>query len=485
MGKPVLATAHGGSLETVVDGETGWLVPPGDPPAMAQTIARALQHPEKLREMGEKGRLWVSEHFTADTLCQKTFEVYQELDGRRRRKKSHQSLTVMQLLPELNGGGVERGTLEIGKYLARQGHRSLVVSAGGRLVAQLVAEGSEHIRMPVGGKSPLTLRFIAGLRRIIRDEQVDILDLRSRMPAWIGFLAWKSLPPSERPCLITTFHGFYSVNAYSAVMARGETIIAVSASIARHIAENYSKTENVRTIVRGVDLSVFSPEKISPEKLAALRQNWRLAADVPTLMLPGRIARWKGQDVFLQALALLRCPRFQAVLLGDYKEGGAYTGKLRQLIKRLGLAEKVRLAGYCSDIATAYLLADLVVSASSKEPEAFGRASVEAMAMGKPVVATAHGGSLETVIDGENGWLVPPGDATAMAKAIDAALAMGEAALQGIGAQGQSWVRSQFTTEKMCEQTLAVYRDCLMAKHRLASVVEEERAATAPSDDKK
>ena len=465
MGTPVIATAHGGSLETVVDGETGWLVPPGDPPAMAQAIAQALKHPEKLREMGGKGRLWVNQSFTADLLCQKTFEVYEELDARRWRKKSHESLTVMQLLPELDGGGVERGALEVGKYLARHGHRSLVVSAGGRMVAQLVAESSEHIQMPIGGKSPLTLRFIAKLRRIIRDEQVDILHLRSRMPAWIGFLAWKSLPPGERPCLVTTFHGFYSVNAYSAIMAKGEAIIAVSQSIAQHIAQNYGKTENVRTILRGVDLDVFSREKVSPEKLAALRQSWRLADGIPTLMLPGRITRLKGQDVFLRALSLLRCPRFQAILVGDHAKSGAYAGELRQLIERLGLAGKARLVGHCDDMAAAYLLADLVISASSTGAEAFGRASVEAMAMGKPVVATAHGGSLETVIDGENGWLVPPGDAMAMAQVIDAALAMGEETLRRIGAQGQSWARGQFSTEKMCEQTLAVYGDCLKKRN--------------------
>jgi glycosyltransferase involved in cell wall biosynthesis len=461
MGKPVLATAHGGSLETVVDGETGWLAPPGDPPAMAQAVAHALKHPEKLKAMGEKGRLWVSGHFTADLLYEKTFEVYQELEARRQRKKSHESLTVMQLLPELDSGGVERGVLETGKYLAGRGHRSLVVSAGGRLVAQLVAEGSEHIRMPIDAKSPLALRLIAKLRGIIRDEQVDILDAHSRMPAWISFLSWKSLPPDERPCLVTTFHGFYSVNAYSAIMARGEAIIAVSNSIAQHIGQNYGKRQNVRTILRGADLNIFSPEKISLEKLAALRQKWRLAADVPTLMLPGRITRLKGQDIFLHALALLRCPRFQAVLVGGYKEGGAYIGELRRIIDQLGLAGKVRLAGYCDDMATAYLLADLVVSASSKTPEAFGRTSVEAMAMGKPVVATAHGGSLETVVDGENGWLVPPGDAIAMAQAIDTALAVGEGTLRRIGAQGQSWARGQFSTERMCEQTLAAYRDCL------------------------
>jgi glycosyltransferase involved in cell wall biosynthesis len=461
MGKPVVATAHGGSLETVIDGETGWLVPPGEPRAMAQAITQALAQREQLPKVGEKGRRWVSEHFTAESMCRKTLDVYQELAVRRRREKCDKPLTVMQLLPELDGGGVERGTLEMGKYLAEHGCRSLVVSAGGRLTGQLSSEGSEHITMRIGDKSPLTLRYILPLRRIIRDERVDILHLRSRMPAWIGYLAWKSLSAEERPRLITTFHGFYSVNDYSAIMTKGETIIAVSESIAQHIHKNYGKKENVRTILRGVDLNVFSPEKISPEKLASLRRAWHLLEGVPTLMLPGRITRLKGQDMFLQALSMLRCARFQAVLVGDYDEGGAYVGELRELIERLELVGKARLVGHCGDMATAYLLADLVVSASSKEPEAFGRTSVEAMAMGKPVVATAHGGSLETVINGENGWLAPPGDAQAMAQVIDAALAMGEETLKRIGTQGQSRVRNSLSTEKMCEQTLAVYRQCL------------------------
>ena len=154
---------------------------------------------------------------------------------RKRQREPARSLTVVQMLPELEGGGVERGTLELGKYLAEHGHRSLVISAGGRLVGQLEREGSKHIPWNVGSKSPICLKYILPLRRLLQKEQVDVLHLRSRMPAWVGYLAWKSLPKSKRPALVTTFHGFYSVNSYSAIMTKGDGIIAVSESIKKHI----------------------------------------------------------------------------------------------------------------------------------------------------------------------------------------------------------------------------------------------------------
>ncbi len=367
----------------------------------------------------------------------------------------------MQMLPELDGGGVERGTLEAGRYLVRQGHRSLVVSGGGRLVEQLEAEGSEHIRMDVGRKSLLTAGYVLPLRKLMRREKVDILHLRSRVPAWVGYLAWKSLPESERPVLVTTFHGFYSVNGYSAVMAKGEVVIAVSDAIRSHIAERYGRKEKVVTIHRGVDGESFSPALVSEDRLAALRRQWRLQDGGRVIMLPGRFTRWKGQLVLLHALALLKGNDYQAVLVGDPGENQGYAAELREAVRDGGLEETVRMVGHCQDMPAAYLLSDLVVSASSGQAEAFGRVTVEAMAMGRPVIATAHGGSLETVVDGETGWLVPPGDAQAMAVAIDKALRLSADALKSIGDKGRSRVLAEFTTETMCRQTLGLYLDLL------------------------
>ena len=462
MGRPVIATAHGGSLETVVDGTTGWLVEPMNPRAMADAISRALAAPELCRRYGQTGRQWAGTRFTAEVMCDKTLALYRDLQENRQLRRSKKILTVLQMLPELEGGGVERGTLEMGKYLAAHGHRSLVISGGGRMVDQLEREGSTHITMRVGEKSPICLRSLLPLRRLLKREQVDILHLRSRMPAWIGYLVWKSLPSRRRPVLVTTFHGFYSVNGYSAVMTKGEAIIAVSDSIRRHIAECYGKKDRVTLIFRGVDSEQFAPERVERRRVDALRTNWGIEnIRRPVIILPGRLSEWKGQGVFIDCLDRIRHLPFLALCIGDTEENPSFTRKLREKIAALELGEKIRLVGHCNDMPAAYLLADLVVSASSSEPEAFGRTTVEAMAMGRPVIATAHGGSLETVVHGETGWLVRPADPEALANGILQALECDAETLNLYGERGRQRVAGRFTTKSMCERTMGVYTQSL------------------------
>ena len=468
MGRPVIATAHGGSLETVVDGVTGWLVPPSNPHAMAEAIRQALADQVRLRRMGAEGKDWVTRHFTASLMCNKTVDLYMRLLEEKEAKRTGRCLTVVQMLPELEGGGVERGTLEVGRYLAGKGHRSIVISGGGRLVSQLEKEGSRHITWTVGSKSPLSLRYVLPLRRLLQKNKVDILHLRSRMPAWVGYLAWKSLPECRRPILVTTFHGFYSVNAYSAIMAKGTGVIAVSDSIRRHIRERYGREEGVTLIFRGVDMQQFATEHVDPMRVENLRQQWGINAQTPLIMLPGRLTRLKGQDVFIKCLGMLRHQDFQAVLVGDTEENPGFVEELRQLTAHSGLAGKVRMVGHCMDMPAAYALADIVISASSSEPEAFGRTTIEAMAMGKPVIATAHGGSLETVVDLETGWLVQPSDPIDMARALDEALSMEASRLAEFGEKGKVRVRENFTTDSMCEQTEALYRKLLGGRRALA-----------------
>lgn len=372
-------------------------------------------------------------------------------------------ITVVQLLPELDAGGVERGTLELGAHLSRAGHRSLVVSNGGRLVTQLEAAGSRHIRLPIGRKSPLTLAYILPLRRLLKREKVDILHLRSRVPAWVGYLAWKSLPAHDRPRLVTTFHGFYSVNGYSAIMTRGEKVIAISDTIRKHLVDRYQlAAERIELIYRGVDEAVFRPDLVSPERLARLRQQWHLepTGSKPLIMLPGRVTAWKGHDLFLESLAGLKQLNWTALCVGEVNRASKFWTHLHEMLKRLDLDTRVYFVGNCPDMAAAYLLADIVVSASNTEPEAFGRIAVEAQAMGRPVIATAHGGSLETVRDRETGFLVPPGDPKAMAGALEQLLA-DPAKGKSLGQNGTTWVRNNFSTEKMCRQTVAVYNRLL------------------------
>jgi len=381
-------------------------------------------------------------------------------------EKGPESLTVMQLLPELNSGGVERGALEMGRYLVRQGHTSIVVSGGGRLVQQLQKEGSRHILKNIGSKSPLALLYIWPLRQAMKKLKVDILHLRSRMPAWVGYVALKTLAPRDRPVLVTTFHGFYSVNGYSAIMSRGDGVIAVSGSIQQHTEQNYKRKENVRLIFRGVDAETFDLEKVEPKRIDSLKQTWGIDPALPVLMLPGRLTRLKGQDIFLNSLLLLKNNRFQAVIVGDTEENQSYSDELKSIIQKNNLTEKVRLVGHCTDMPAAFMVADIVLSTSSSEPEAFGRTTVEAMAMGKPVIATAHGGSLETVVHGENGWLVRPADPGALAAAIDDALTIGREQLKKIGEKGKLRVAENFTAETMCKQTVAFYLELLGKRQR-------------------
>ncbi len=378
----------------------------------------------------------------------------------------NRSLTVMQLLPDLNSGGVERGTLELGRHLVRNGHKSIVVSAGGRLVEQLEKDGSCHLTKAIGSKSPLALLHIWPLRQEMKKMGVDILHLRSRVPAWVGFIALKILPRKYRPVLVTTFHGLYSINRYSAIMSKGDGVIAVSRNVQNHIAENYNRDKNVRLIFRGVDVESFDQGKIDSRRVKILSDAWGIDTSKPLLMLPGRLTRWKGQEVFLKSLLLVKNADFQAVIVGDVEDNPGFTAELRDFIEKNNLANRVFLTGHCNDMPAAFLLADIVLSTSSSEPEAFGRTTIEAMAMGKPVIATAHGGSLETVVPGETGWLVKPADSLDLALTIDKALAIEKEQLRKMGENGRKRIQANFTAEAMCEQTIAFYYELLSEREK-------------------
>lgn len=467
MGKPVIATKHGGSLETIRDGETGWLVKPADPASLADALRTAIEQKERLRDVGLKGRAWVQKHFTARRMCEKTLALYENLVEEKLRRKSGELLSVAQLLPDLEGGGVERGTLELGKYLCQNSHRSFVISGGGRLVDQLVREGSYHLRWKIGSKNPMIIRYFLPLRRFLLREQIDILHLRSRMPAWLGYVVWKTLPKKKRPILVTTFHGFYSVNRYSAIMTKGMGKIAVSKGIENHIKEKYGVKNGISLIYRGVDKEVFDPKAVSPDRVARLSEKWGVKADIPVIMLPGRLTPWKGQDTFIEALSLMKNMEFQAYIVGDTSENQYFTKQLETMISQLGLENVVRMVGHCNDMAAALMLADVVVSASSREPEAFGRTTIEAMAMGKAVVATAHGGSLETVTPGVTGWLVKPGDAQDLAYGLINALKSADDLIK-FGEAGQEMANMNFSTHSMCEKTIALYKE-LFKKHKISA----------------
>ncbi len=307
-------------------------------------------------------------------------------------------LTVVQLLPALESGGVERSTLEIAEALVRAGHRALVVSAGGRLLPRLRALGAEHIQLDIGRKSLLTLRHVRALRALLVCENVHLLHARSRLPAWVGVLALRGLRPAQRPRLVTTVHGLNSPSRYSAVMTRGERVICVSQTVRDYVLQHYPQTDprKLRVIPRGIDPAAF-PRASMPDREArawAAAQHPALAGDGPLLLLPGRGTRLKGHADALTLLAALRRDGSDARLwLPGAREAGreSYIAELEAQAGTLGVANAIAFTAPTDAIARAYAASDLVLQLSRK-PEAFGRTVVEALAVGRPVLGWAHGG---------------------------------------------------------------------------------------------
>jgi glycosyltransferase involved in cell wall biosynthesis len=366
---------------------------------------------------------------------------------------------ILQVLPELRTGGVERGTIEIAGAIAHSNWRPLVASAGGAMVSSVAYVGGEHITLPLASKNPLVIwRNTKALEKIIRKYQVDIIHARSRAPAWSAWLAAKR---TKIP-FVTTFHGVYGLHPkikklYNAIMTKGERVIAISHFVADHIEKNYQVDSSIiRIIHRGVDLSLFDPKRIIPQRMIDLTTRWRVPDDLPLIVMPARITRWKGQHILIEALAQLPHRHFFCLLVGDDMGHPGYRKEIEALIFAKGLEEHIRLAGNTPHMAEAYMLADLVV-APSIEPEAFGRVPVEAQAMGKLVIATDHGGACETIIEGETGWRVAPGDSKELAIAIERALNLTKEEKDCISNNAIQHVRTHFSANIMRQKTLDVY----------------------------
>lgn len=370
--------------------------------------------------------------------------------------------TILQVLPALGAqGGVERGCVDVAAAIVRAGGRAIVASAGGPLTHVLEASGATHERLPLDSKNPATMAANAWrLAALIRRHGVDVVHARSRAPAWS---AWVAARRSGCP-FVTTFHGTYGAGnpmkrRYNSIMTRGRPVIAISRFIAHHIHRVYGLPEqHIRIIHRGADIGAFAPERVSPERVAALAERWGVRDGAPLVLLPGRLSRWKGQAVLIEAMARLGRRDVRTVILGDHQGRVDYHRELQDLIFRHGLGEQVQIIGHCDDMPAAYRLADVVVSASI-EPEAFGRVAVEAQALGRPVIATNHGGARETVIDGETGWLTPPGDAASLSAALERALALGGHERARMAETAIAHVLANFTNDVMCRKTLAVYRE--------------------------
>ncbi|WP_406855652.1 glycosyltransferase family 4 protein [Alsobacter sp. KACC 23698] len=377
--------------------------------------------------------------------------------------------TILQVVPELEAGGVERTTVDIAEGLAASGARALVATSGGRLVAELQAKGGIWIPFPARTKNPVAMLANARrLRAICLDEGVDILHARSRAPAWSSLMACRAL----RLPFVTTYAGSYSGRSavkvlYNSVMARGDAVIANSSYTADLIARQHPfARDRVRVIHRGTDLRAFSPHAVEPERVERIRRDWGVQPHQRVVLLAARLTAWKGQKVLIEAAKRLVDRGVQdiaIVLAGDPQGRDGYVRELDALTEKLGLKGIVHRAGHCVDMPAAFLAAS-VVTVPSIEPEAFGRSAVEAQAMGAPVVVSDLGAVPETVLAppqapaaARTGWRVPPGDAEALADAVQTALGMGASARDALAARGRAHVEAHFSLGRMVGETLDLY----------------------------
>ncbi|MDR7230238.1 glycosyltransferase involved in cell wall biosynthesis [Caulobacter sp. BE264] len=374
------------------------------------------------------------------------------------------NFTLLQVTPELETGGAEQTTIDVAHAVVAQGGKALVATRGGRMAARLEADGGRLAQMPAQSKNPLVmLGNAARLIDLIRREKVSLVHARSRAPAFSALWA----AHATKVPFVATYHGVYNAKSglkrwYNAVMTKGAVVIANSEYTREHVIREHGvSADKVVAIPRGVDLSRFEPGVVCAERIESLRRAWGVAADERrlTVLLAGRLTRWKGQGLLVQAMALLKARGEDKVLLllaGDDQGRKGYRAELEAAIAQAGLQDAVKLVGHCDDMPAAYLLADLAI-APSLEPEAFGRTAVEPQVMGRPVMAADHGATRETVIPGETGWLVAPGDAEAWAAALLEAVEIGASGRQSMGQAARLRARRLYSVDAMCEATLKVY----------------------------
>jgi glycosyltransferase involved in cell wall biosynthesis len=372
--------------------------------------------------------------------------------------------TCLQVLPALVTGGVERGAVDMAIAQAAAGWRAIVASAGGPMVRELTRAGAEHVTLPLDTKNPIAIRNNTKLlSELIEREKVDLVHARSRAPAWSAHWAAEALGVP----FITTFHGVYSLGLmglkkrYNSVMARGTRVIAISEFIRDHIISEYGVApERIRVIHRGVDTTTLDPNMISPKRLIALIERWRLPDDGRVVMLPGRLTSWKGHLLLIDALSELKrrsSPfKIRCLMVGQDQGRTNYRASIMAHAAARGVDGIVQIIDDCNDLPAAYMATDVVVSASTR-PEAFGRVVAEAHAMGRPVVAPDHGAAPEIIEDRVTGWLFNSGDAYSLADALTSALSLNQDGRIRLAEAAIARARALFDKADMCAKTLAVY----------------------------
>ena len=387
--------------------------------------------------------------------------------------KNFSGKVIVQILPSLErGGGVERGTLEIARAVIDAGGEAIVISNGGLLVSQLKRMGGRHFALPVHSKNPFRWFFIRlKLARVLAESKVNLVHIRSRAPAWMAL----SLSRWFGAKVVTTMHGrLYEQNwfkrFYTRIMIKSDRVIAISHYSKKRILEVFPRAEDrIEVIHRGVDLDIFSPDMVSPQRVVSLANMFGVPDDKRVIMLPARPTSWKGAEMLIEAVTLLSGEGeddFIVLLIGAASGSPRFQQNLVRLIERSGLEGKVWLCPLIDDMAAALMLADVVVM-PSVTPEPFGRVAIEASAMGCPVVAFDHGGASETIIDGKTGFLAQPTSRASLAQCLAQALALKAKQRRELASAARALVEANFTTAQMCAKTLAIYAKLLRIRSKL------------------
>ena len=380
------------------------------------------------------------------------------------------NLKVLQVIPKLGYGGAETGCYDLAHYLTEYGCVSYIVTSGGELLKFVDKKKVKLIKLPVHSKNPiLILLNTIALIFIILLKDISIVHARSRAPAWSCLIATKI----TRRKFITTFHGTYNFKnsikkIYNSVMVRSNLVIAGSNFIFSHINNNYSKyfdsKKRFLVIFRGINVDYFDPSKTSCTAESQLISDWKLDRNRKIILMPGRLTAWKGQETFIEALNLvnkeLGHQSFYAVILGNDQGRDVYKKKIKRLAEQYRLNNQLKFINHCKDMPLAYKISDLVVSASI-EPEAFGRVSVEAQSMEKPIIASGIGGSNETILNNKTGFLFEAGNAESLSKKIIEVLNLNESTLKFMGIEGRKNIIKKFNVEKMCFSTYSEYKKLL------------------------
>lgn len=380
------------------------------------------------------------------------------------KSKDYHKPTILQVVPALVAGGVERGCIEIAKAIVAEKWEAIITSSGGPLVSNVVEADAHHINMNVDTKNIFSMILnIYRLSNLIREHDIDLIHARSRAPAWSSYFAAKK---TDRP-FVTTFHGIYNFSEsikrqYNGIMTKGDRVIAVSNFVKEHILENYEISEGkIRIIHRGVDTNYFNPTNVPKDSINSIKEKYHVPKDVPVILLPARMTRWKGHECLVKALNTIKDKEFFCIIAGDLGKHPNFTHEIKSLIQELKLQGKIQTFGAESFMPGLYAIADIVLS-TSIEPEAFGRVVIEAQAMEKLVIASNIGGAAETIKDNESGFHVSPNDPVELAEKIGYVLDnLGSKEIDKIRKNARKSAAKNFSLEAMQKKTLDVYKEII------------------------